>query len=141
VARAQTALSIFETTRRNKDVRASSNRRQSGQRETLDWPRYRRRKANRQLEFFKVRALVQDPHRPPRRGERARKTRRRLHGSPRPCRLPERDLVRNIAENHFWLQRAHAVEQSLFTLMLEQPDNVHPASAAAVTTAPPSAGL
>jgi hypothetical protein len=50
-----------------------------------------------------------------------------------PVGLPERDLVRNIAENHFRLQRAHAVEHALFTLMLEQPDNVDPASAEAET--------
>ncbi len=32
-----------------------------------------------------------------------------------PVGLPERDLVRNIAENHFRLQRAHALEHALFT--------------------------
>ena len=48
-----------------------------------------------------------------------------------PVGLPERDLVRNIAENHFRLQRAHQVEHALFTLMLEQPNNVDPASAEA----------
>ena len=38
-----------------------------------------------------------------------------------PVNLPERDLVRNIAENHFRLQRAHALEHALFTeIMLEQ---------------------
>jgi hypothetical protein len=38
-----------------------------------------------------------------------------------PVGLPERDLVRNIAENHFRLQRAHALEHALFTeIMLEQ---------------------
>jgi hypothetical protein len=40
-----------------------------------------------------------------------------------PVGLPERDLVRNIAENHFRLQRAHAIENTLFTqIMLEQTD-------------------
>ncbi len=38
-----------------------------------------------------------------------------------PVGLPERDLVRNIAENHFRLQRAHAIEHALFTeIMLDQ---------------------
>ncbi len=38
-----------------------------------------------------------------------------------PVGLPERDLVRNIAENHFRLQRAHALEHALFTeIMLDQ---------------------
>ena len=32
-----------------------------------------------------------------------------------PVGLPERDLVRNIAENHFRLQRAHALEHALVT--------------------------
>ena len=42
-----------------------------------------------------------------------------------PVGLPERDLVRNIAENHFRLQRAHALEHALVTeIMLEQSDNV-----------------
>ena len=42
-----------------------------------------------------------------------------------PVGLPERDLVRNIAENHFRLQRAHALEHALFTqIMLEQSANV-----------------
>jgi hypothetical protein len=51
-----------------------------------------------------------------------------------PVSLPERDLVRNIAENHFRLQRAHAVEHSLVTqLMSEQPDDLDPASAEAET--------
>jgi hypothetical protein len=46
-----------------------------------------------------------------------------------PVGLPERDLVRNIAENHFRLQRAHRVEHALVTqLMSEQPDNLDPAS-------------
>ena len=31
-----------------------------------------------------------------------------------PIGLPERDLVRNIAENHFRLQRAHALGHALF---------------------------
>ena len=47
-----------------------------------------------------------------------------------PVGLPERDLVRNIAENHFRLQRAHRLEHALVTdLMSEQPDNLDPASA------------
>ncbi len=47
-----------------------------------------------------------------------------------PVGLPERDLVRNIAENHFRLQRAHALEHALFTeIMLEQSANVDSASA------------
>ena len=51
-----------------------------------------------------------------------------------PVGLPERDLVRNIAENHFRLQRAHGLEHSLVTqLMSEQPDNIDPASAEAET--------
>jgi hypothetical protein len=39
-----------------------------------------------------------------------------------PVGLPERDLVRNIASNHFRLQRAHRLEQALFNqvMMLEQ---------------------
>src|SRR5277367_6549517 len=42
-----------------------------------------------------------------------------------PVGLPERDLVRNIAENHFRLQRAHSLEHALFTqIMLEQSANV-----------------
>src|SRR5215469_9183580 len=42
-----------------------------------------------------------------------------------PVGLPERDLVRNIAENHFRLQRAHALEHALFTqIMLEQSASV-----------------
>src|SRR5215472_813085 len=48
-----------------------------------------------------------------------------------PVGLPERDLVRNIAENHFRLQRAHGLEHALFTLMLQQPDNLDAASAEA----------
>ena len=51
-----------------------------------------------------------------------------------PVGLPERDLVRNIAENHLRLQRAHGLEHSLFTqLMSQQPDNLDPASAEAET--------
>ena len=51
-----------------------------------------------------------------------------------PVGLPERDLVRNIAENHFRLQRAHGVEHSLVTqLISQQPDNLDPASAEAET--------
>jgi hypothetical protein len=51
-----------------------------------------------------------------------------------PVGLPERDLVRNIAENHFRLQRAHALEHALFTLLMsQQPDNLDPASAEAET--------
>ena len=47
-----------------------------------------------------------------------------------PVGLPERDLVRNIAENHFRLQRAHSLEHALFTqIMLEQSANVDSASA------------
>ena len=47
-----------------------------------------------------------------------------------PVGLPERDLARNIAENHFRLQRAHALEHALFTeIMLEQSANVDSASA------------
>jgi hypothetical protein len=46
-----------------------------------------------------------------------------------PVGLPEQDLVRNIAENHFRLQRAHSIEHALFTeLMMEQSDNSDPAS-------------
>jgi hypothetical protein len=46
-----------------------------------------------------------------------------------PVGLPERDLVRNIAENHFRLQRAHSIEHALFThLTMEQSDNLDPAS-------------
>ena len=42
-----------------------------------------------------------------------------------PVGLPERDLVRNIAENHFRLQRAHALEHALVTqIMLDQSANV-----------------
>ena len=49
-----------------------------------------------------------------------------------PVGLPERDLVRNIAENHFRLQRAHGLEHALVMhLMSEQPDNIDPASAEA----------
>jgi hypothetical protein len=49
-----------------------------------------------------------------------------------PVGLPERDLVRNIAENHFRLQRAHGHEHALVTLLMsEQPDNLDPASAEA----------
>jgi hypothetical protein len=44
-----------------------------------------------------------------------------------PVGLPERDLVRNIAENHFRLQRAHALEHALFTeIMLDQSSNASP---------------
>jgi hypothetical protein len=51
-----------------------------------------------------------------------------------PVGLPERDLVRNIAENHFRLQRAHRLEHALVTqLMSEQSDNLDPASAEAET--------
>ncbi len=51
-----------------------------------------------------------------------------------PVGLPERDLVRNIAENHFRLQRAHGIEHALFTqLMSQQSDNIDPASAEAET--------
>jgi hypothetical protein len=51
-----------------------------------------------------------------------------------PVGLPERDLVRNIAENHFRLQRAHGLEHALVTrLMSQQPDNLDPASAEAET--------
>jgi hypothetical protein len=47
-----------------------------------------------------------------------------------PVGLPERDLVRNIAENHFRLQRAHALEEALFTqIILEQSANVDSATA------------
>jgi hypothetical protein len=47
-----------------------------------------------------------------------------------PVGLPERDLVRNIAENHFRLQRAHALEHALFMqIMLAQSDNVDSAAA------------
>jgi hypothetical protein len=46
-----------------------------------------------------------------------------------PVGLPERDLVRNIAENHFRLQRAHGLEEALFNqIMLEQSANVDSAS-------------
>ena len=42
-----------------------------------------------------------------------------------PVGLPERDLVRNIAENHFRLQRAHALEHALVTqIIVEQSSNV-----------------
>ncbi len=45
-----------------------------------------------------------------------------------PVGLPERDLVRNIAENHFRLQRAHAFEHALCTeIMLDQSSNASPA--------------
>ena len=51
-----------------------------------------------------------------------------------PVGLPERDLVRNIAENHFRLQRAHGIEHALFTQLLsQQSDNIDPASAEAET--------
>jgi hypothetical protein len=51
-----------------------------------------------------------------------------------PVGLPERDLVRNIAENHFRLQRAHGVEHSLvIQLISQQPDNLDPASEEAET--------
>jgi hypothetical protein len=47
-----------------------------------------------------------------------------------PVGLPERDLVRNIAENHFRLQRAHALEHALVTqIMLDQSANIDSASA------------
>ena len=47
-----------------------------------------------------------------------------------PVGLPERDLVRNIAENHFRLQRAHALEHHLVTqIVLEQSAGVDSASA------------
>jgi hypothetical protein len=48
-----------------------------------------------------------------------------------PVGLPERDLVRNIASNHFRVQRAHALEHRLFTqiMMLEQSAAADPASA------------
>jgi hypothetical protein len=46
-----------------------------------------------------------------------------------PVGLPEQDLVRNVAENHFRLRRAHAVEHALLLhLMTEQPNNLDPAS-------------
>jgi hypothetical protein len=46
-----------------------------------------------------------------------------------PVGLPERDLVRNIAENHFRLQRAHGLEEALFNqIMLEQSANADSAS-------------
>jgi hypothetical protein len=49
-----------------------------------------------------------------------------------PVGLPERDLVRNIAENHFRLQRAHGLEHALFTLLMsQQPADLEPASAEA----------
>jgi hypothetical protein len=42
-----------------------------------------------------------------------------------PVGLPERDLVRNIAENHFRLQRAHALEHALVTQIIsDQSANV-----------------
>jgi hypothetical protein len=51
-----------------------------------------------------------------------------------PVGLPERDLVRNIAENHFRLQRAHGLEHALVTrLMSQQPENLDPASVEADT--------
>jgi hypothetical protein len=51
-----------------------------------------------------------------------------------PVGLPERDLVRNIAENHFRLQRAHGLEHTLVTLLMsQQPDSLDPASAEAET--------
>ena len=51
-----------------------------------------------------------------------------------PVGLPERDLVRNIAENHFRLQRAHSLEHALvMQLTSEQPGNIDPASAEAET--------
>jgi hypothetical protein len=41
-----------------------------------------------------------------------------------PVGVPEHDLVVNIAENHWRLQRAHALENALFTkIMMEQSDN------------------
>ena len=41
-----------------------------------------------------------------------------------PVGVPERDLVVNIAENHWRLQRAHNMENSLFTrIMTEQSEN------------------
>ncbi|MGA7235158.1 MAG: hypothetical protein WBY44_05750, partial [Bryobacteraceae bacterium] len=44
-----------------------------------------------------------------------------------PVGLPERDLVRNITENHFRLQRAHALEDAFFTeIMLDQSTNASP---------------
>jgi hypothetical protein len=40
-----------------------------------------------------------------------------------PVGLPERDLVRNVAENHFRLQRAHSLEHALFNqIMLAESD-------------------
>jgi hypothetical protein len=48
-----------------------------------------------------------------------------------PVGLPERDLVRNIASNHFRVQRAHALEHRLFMqiMMLEQSAAADPNSA------------
>ena len=47
-----------------------------------------------------------------------------------PVGLPERDLVRNIAENHFRLQRAHALEHALFNqIVVQQSANVDTSSA------------
>jgi hypothetical protein len=47
-----------------------------------------------------------------------------------PVGLPERDLVRNIAENHFRLQRAHALEHALVSeIMLDQSANIDSVSA------------
>jgi hypothetical protein len=48
-----------------------------------------------------------------------------------PVGLPERDLVRNIASNHFRLQRAHRLEQALFNqiMTLEQAVAADPDSA------------
>jgi hypothetical protein len=46
-----------------------------------------------------------------------------------PVGLPERDLVRNIAENHFRLQRAHALEHALVThIISDQSANADSAS-------------
>jgi hypothetical protein len=47
-----------------------------------------------------------------------------------PIGLPERDLVRNIAENHFRLQRAHALEHALFNqIVVQQSADVDTSSA------------
>jgi hypothetical protein len=131
-SRVSAAFSIFDTQRRNQNVHPSSNRRQSCEFSKLNGTHDRYRKANRQPEFFKIRTHVQGPHRAPRRGERLEKHVEGYIEAYAPVGLPERDLVRNIAENHFRLQRAHGLEHALVTqLISEQPDNLDPASAEA----------
>jgi hypothetical protein len=59
-----------------------------------------------------------------------------------PVGAPEHDLVRNIAENHWRLKRAHAMENALFIqLQLERTDELPPAAANAEAWVDPLKGL